>query len=212
MNLCIDIHKFDINEAFCISAKYGYLEMVDFLLQKGANIHANNDFALRWSAANGKLSVVTHLLDHGANIHANDDEALRRSANNGHLEVVQYLIEHGAYIHAMSDEAVRYGAWNGHLDIVKYLVNKGADIHAGITPHHRKNDALDRCLSMGYSEIVEYIIGRKDVNKDAINSALLYAIYSRNSSLIKYLIQHGANIESLDNYSRSKLEILISGN
>ena len=50
-------------------------------------------------AANGHLEVVKYLIERGADVHAdNDYYALRYSAGKGHLEVVKYLIEKGANI------------------------------------------------------------------------------------------------------------------
>src|SRR3989344_2772907 len=79
-----------------------HLPVVQYLLDQGADIHAENDCALRWSAYNGHLPVVQYLLEHGADIHAKNDLALRWSAENGHLPVVQYLLIHGAKIGDMS--------------------------------------------------------------------------------------------------------------
>jgi ankyrin repeat protein len=36
---------------------------------------------------------VKYLVEQGADIHADDDRALIWTANNGHLEVVKYLVE-----------------------------------------------------------------------------------------------------------------------
>ncbi len=35
------------------ASMHGYLEIVKFLVESGANIHANNDKALRWAAGAG---------------------------------------------------------------------------------------------------------------------------------------------------------------
>ena len=48
----------------------------------------------------GRVNIVKYLVDNGANIHADDDCALREAAVNGYLEVVKYLVEKGANIHA----------------------------------------------------------------------------------------------------------------
>jgi ankyrin repeat protein len=65
--------------------------VVKFLVEQGANIHAKDDFPLRWAAKNGHLEVVKFLVEQGANIHADNDFPLRWAAKNGHLEVVKFL-------------------------------------------------------------------------------------------------------------------------
>ena len=84
-----------------------HLDVVKYLVEKGADIHAANDYALRYASFNGHLDVVKYLVEKGANIHAVDDYALRYAADNGRLDVVKYLVEKGAR--------------NGHLDVVEYL-------------------------------------------------------------------------------------------
>jgi ankyrin repeat protein len=78
----------------------------------------------------GKLDLVRHLIKDGANIHANDDKALRYASSCGHLNLVKEFVEKGANVHAKNDEALRWSAANNKLEIVKYLISKGADIHA----------------------------------------------------------------------------------
>jgi ankyrin repeat protein len=95
---------------------------VKHLIEQGADIHADNDWALRLSAANGHLEVVKYLVEHGADIHSYKYQALRYSAGNGHLEVIKYLIEQGANIHADNDYALRFSAKYGHLEVVNYLI------------------------------------------------------------------------------------------
>jgi ankyrin repeat protein len=79
------------------------------------------DNKLRSAAHNGHFEIVKYLVEHGANIHADNDYALRYAARNGHLEVVTCLVENGADIRAEGDYALRWAARNGHFDIVNYL-------------------------------------------------------------------------------------------
>ena len=44
-------------------------EVVKLLLDNGADIHALNDFPLRWASRYGRTDTVKLLLDHGANIY-----------------------------------------------------------------------------------------------------------------------------------------------
>lgn len=78
------------------------------------------------------VEVMKYLIKHGADVHADNDYAIRYSAINGYLEVVKYLIEHGADVHADNDFALRCSVEMGNLEVVKYLLEQGADVHAAI--------------------------------------------------------------------------------
>jgi ankyrin repeat protein len=69
------------------AARSGYLETAKKMVESGADIHAENDYALRWAASYGHLDVVMFLVQSGADIHAENDYAFRSSASNGHLDV-----------------------------------------------------------------------------------------------------------------------------
>ena len=82
------------NYALGISAENGKLDFVKYLLDTGANVHANNDYALRWASDSGHVEVVKVLLAVDANVHAADNYALRWASVNGHAEVVKVLKDH----------------------------------------------------------------------------------------------------------------------
>ena len=104
-------NNLSIDKKLGTASKYGLLEVVKYLINprinevnsrqgtalsgalKKANIHADDDYALRWAAKYGHLEVVKYLVSKGADIHADDDYALRWAAENGHLEVVKYLVD-----------------------------------------------------------------------------------------------------------------------
>jgi hypothetical protein len=54
------------------------------------------------------IKTLKILLDDGADIHADDDYALRWGSYMGHFEVVKFLVENGANIHAENDDALRW--------------------------------------------------------------------------------------------------------
>ena len=104
-----DVNKYRAN-MIILGKRYELfkVETYKMLIERGADVHADNDFALRFSAKNGHLEVVKYLIKKGANIHADYDYALRCSAYN--------------------DYALKYSAENGYLEVVKYLIEKGANI------------------------------------------------------------------------------------
>ena len=69
-------------------------KVVKELIEEGANIHANRDYAFRYASDNGHTETVKVLLKHGADVHAYDDEALKWASNNGHTETVRLLKEY----------------------------------------------------------------------------------------------------------------------
>ena len=52
----------------------------------------------------GDLNLVKYFISQGANIHINDDEALRYTADEGHIEIVKYLVKQGANISKITNE------------------------------------------------------------------------------------------------------------
>ena len=128
------------------SAEYGHIEQVRMLLDGGADIHAKDDNALRSSAWNGHIEVVRLILDRGADIHANDDNALYLAAKNGHIETVGLLLDRGADAHANSSRALHFAALNGNLDVAMQLIVHGADMEIGIEAARRAGNSRMLCL------------------------------------------------------------------
>ena len=102
------------------AASDGHTDTVKLLLDAGANVHAENDQALRWAASDGHTDTVKLLLDAGANVHACDDDALRLAAFDSYTDTVKLLLDAGANAHANYDEALRLAA---STEIVKLLKN-----------------------------------------------------------------------------------------
>ena len=115
------INKLSVNKRLIRASKEGQLDAVIKSIEYGADIHTENDQALRLASKYGHLDVVKYLVEQGANIHALNDAALMLASKYGHLDVVKYLVEQGVDIHALGDSALRWASYNGHLDVVKYL-------------------------------------------------------------------------------------------
>ena len=71
--------------------KKGYYHLAKWMIDHGANIHAGNDYALRWASDNGHPETVKLLLEAGADVHADNDCALRWASEEGHTEIVKLL-------------------------------------------------------------------------------------------------------------------------
>jgi ankyrin repeat protein len=84
-------------------------------------LELNTDFID--AVTSGDLDLVKYLIDKGADINTNDNQALRWTSRCGHLELVKYLVSKGANIHAIDNLDIKWASQEGHLDVVRYLKN-----------------------------------------------------------------------------------------
>ena len=111
----------DLDTRLIDAADHGDTKAVQTLLAAGANVHENDDCALRLAADAGHTETVRVLLAAGADAHAEDDGALRWAADNGHTETVNVLFEAGSDVHAWDAYSLGMAAQNGHAETVQTL-------------------------------------------------------------------------------------------
>jgi ankyrin repeat protein len=116
--------KRNLEQQLMEAAGKGDTETVALLLDRGANIHADNDYSLQYAAGNGHTKTVALLLDRGANIHAANDYSLQWAANTGKTETVALLLDRGANIHAANDLPLQWAAKYGHTETVALLLKR----------------------------------------------------------------------------------------
>lgn len=105
-------------------------DIVDQLLECGADPCEGESAALRLAVRQGDLDVVDRLLNAGAYPDAFDGDALRVAADNDDLIIVDRLLRAGANPRAGASSALRIAALNGHRVIVERLLKAGADANA----------------------------------------------------------------------------------
>ena len=138
------------------ASQAGRTSVVALLLDRGADVHFDDDDALRWSAYKGHVKSVRLLLGRGANIHARNDEALRRQCRGSprNMEMTRLLLDRGANIHAQNDKLLRDAVTAGQHKMARLLLDRGANIHA---LHDR---ALRAARSNGHGAVVALLVER----------------------------------------------------
>ena len=63
------------------------------------------------------LDRVEELLEYGADVHANDDEALREACLNHYFEVARLLLKYGADVHVYDNEPLRIACQFQDLEV-----------------------------------------------------------------------------------------------
>ena len=125
----------------------GFMPMDDAIrlaIQAGADIHTENEYALRRACDNGYTNTVRLLLAAGANVHAANDEPLRYASHRS-PDIVRLLLNAGADVHALNDDALFRASTNGRTSIVLLLLEAGATVH---------DEVLREAKYLGHTETV----------------------------------------------------------
>ncbi|KAI9744634.1 MAG: hypothetical protein M1818_002163 [Claussenomyces sp. TS43310] len=124
-----------------ISSQLGLDQIIELLLQNGANVNANfedENFydALQAASTGGHRVVAELLLQRGANANAHGGyfgNALYAASSGGHNAVAELLLQKGAHVNAQGGSfgnALYAASIGGHYAVAKLLLQKGAHVNA----------------------------------------------------------------------------------
>ena len=169
------------------------IDIVDYLLKKGADINFKVDYSPLTYAIklNKETSIIEKLIDNGAEIYScskNGSTILHAAAANNNKETIQYLIKKGLYVNClnlMNETPLHVAVKHGNYNTEVALVENGASINAqdifGNTPLHiafRNNDIASisflirnckACITMHnkrYENIVSFLFAINDFIMD----------------------------------------------
>jgi serine/threonine-protein phosphatase 6 regulatory ankyrin repeat subunit B len=169
------------NAIMCASRK-GYRDIVELLLDRGANIHEKNNKginALMCASSEGHKDIVELLLDRGANIHEKNNNginALIYASSKGHKDIVELLLDRGADIKekdCVGSNALLYASYYGHRDVVELLLDQGADIH---DKNNEGGNALMEASLDGHCGVAKLLLERGMNISEKVNDG--YSAYS----------------------------------
>lgn len=173
-----------------MASRAGYLEIVNWLLDNGANINARTmaqpgypgaETPLLIAVEAGKTPVAELLLSRGANPNLKSSDSaspLGKAAELGNQDLVQLLVDNGANLNAKGDFSPLFAALcSEHLEIAKYLVERGARTDIRVLPY--SGSMLATVASSKWLPGVEFLLGLgADVNQkdDAGMTALHHGV------------------------------------
>jgi hypothetical protein len=143
------------------------------------------------------ILVVAGLSGFASPSSADNSTALVTAATKGDVAAAKSLLAGGADSNSHDTNgysALNWAALNGHLDIARLLIDQGADVNAHDNP--KRWTPLMNAAGMGHDDVAKFLVSRgADVNVlDATGAqALLWARSQARSSLMTYLLAHGAD-------------------
>uniref|UniRef100_A0A671RHL9 Tankyrase-2 n=1 Tax=Sinocyclocheilus anshuiensis TaxID=1608454 RepID=A0A671RHL9_9TELE len=177
------------------AAGFGRRDVVDYLLQHGANVHARDDgglISLHNACSFGHAEVVNLLLQHGADANSRDNwnyTPLHEATIKGKIDVCIVLLQHGA------EPTIRNTDGRTALDLAE------PSTKAVLTGDYRKDELLESARS-GNEEKLMSLLTPLNVNchaSDGRKSTPLHlaAGYNRVKT-VQLLLQHGADVHAKD--------------
>lgn len=179
--------------ALRLSAEFGRLDLVQFLIEHGTYVHAQNHAALILSATNGHFEIVKYLVEQAAaDVHVSGGYALTQSASNGHIDIVKYLLKLGVNVHANEESALIISSKHGHFEIVKCLIENGADFRVDNYRPFRNS------VISGHLDMIKYLVNlgadphigfNYDTIEADIEFPLIYSASNGSIEIVKYLVE-----------------------
>ncbi|HEV8367539.1 MAG TPA: ankyrin repeat domain-containing protein [Pyrinomonadaceae bacterium] len=160
------------HSALAHAARNGHTEILELLLDSGANIEGGNGLSpLACAAFKGQDGIIRLLVGRGADIEGDTGgpgTALFQASAEGHLSTVRLLLEIGAFVDAKTEKRATpllIATANNHLDVVVELIGAGADL---------------------------------DWTNRGGQTALHYAAYNGSSAIVQALVNAGADRAVVD--------------
>ncbi|KAF3113826.1 hypothetical protein TWF706_009196 [Orbilia oligospora] len=196
----------DYGNALQAAAAGGHEEIVEFLLNQGADVNAQDAShygnALNAASIEGHFNIVKSLLKQGADVSAqcgDCDCALRAASLGGHVEIVKLLLDHGADPN-VEDESefgsiLAVASLEGNENIVRILLHYGANVNA---QDKGFGNALQAAIARNQIHIVQLLLS-KGANANAKGddhngSALQFASVRGRLQIVEILLSHGADV------------------
>lgn len=139
------------------AVKHGYYDIIEILLQLGAEGLANTIYQ---AAKNGDMHMIQYIISQSIDIDWNG--GLEGAAYGGFRNIIDFMIDKGA---TNIDKGIDSAALGGHMDIIKYLVTLGGNISP---------KTLTSAIRGEHLQIIEYLLsGNLPIGLNFIETAIL---------------------------------------
>ncbi|XP_058271013.1 poly [ADP-ribose] polymerase tankyrase-1 isoform X3 [Hemibagrus wyckioides] len=174
--------------------------LVDSVNVNSKDMAGRKSTPLHFAAGFGRKDVVEHLLQTGANVHARDDGGLiplHNACSFGHAEVVSLLLCQGADPNARDNwnyTPLHEAAIKGKIDVCIGEYKKDELLEAARSGNEEKLMALLTPLNVN----CHASDGRKSTSQKMLSTPLHLAAGYNRVRIVQLLLQHGADVHAKD--------------
>ncbi|XP_056110771.1 tankyrase, TRF1-interacting ankyrin-related ADP-ribose polymerase b isoform X3 [Rhinichthys klamathensis goyatoka] len=206
--------------------------LVDSVNVNAKDMAGRKSTPLHFAAGFGRKDVVEHLLQTGANVHSRDDGGLiplHNACSFGHAEVVSLLLCSGADPNARDNwnyTPLHEAAIKGKIDVCIVLLQHGADPNIRntdgksaldladpsaktvLTGEYKKDELLEAARSGNEEKLMALLTplnvnchasdGRKSTSQKMLSTPLHLAAGYNRVRIVQLLLQYGADVHAKD--------------
>jgi uncharacterized protein len=190
------------------------------LIKAGADVKAANRYGItpiNLAATNGSAAMIRKLLDAGVDSNSatpSGETALMTAARVGKVDAIKLLLDRGANVNAKDDvhgqTALMWAVLENHVDAVELLLARGADINAHTNVTITKGEYVPaRAAAASGTGIIRQ---RALPTPNGGLTPLLFAIRDGNATMMRLLLDRGADIsQSSGNHTSPLVIALLNG-
>ena len=208
------------------AASSGHIEIIDLLLNNGADVNAEGYARGRTAlleAISGSIAelhgiedlkkTVKILLAAGADANVGGGTALIEAAKQGDPELMQILREAGAEAtvdKTQNGQALLNAALNGETEVVRILLLTGADVNALNSTGY---SALAFAARRGHAGVVQVLLeAGADIHAgESGMPVLLYAAFGGNADVVQMILQAGADVNEAEDGLTALMQAAVRG-
>lgn len=145
----VDAYK---NELFLLAVTNGFGQITQYLVEIGANVHYQDDFALRFAVKYHDLYFIKILIEHGANIHTHDNWVFKTAVSRTNVDLVKLLVAKGISINCCNNYLLRMSVICNNMELVKYFVENDK--------YKEYDSALQLAIQYAHVNIASYLVSQ----------------------------------------------------